>query len=97
MKIFVDIHYGFIRQPIKLALSNTLKDSIEFVNVEELSDLVIGTSEYSYVKPSVILTDDPHQFIIQDNALAICPTPTNKSEMDTLVVKVAECFRLLKC
>lgn len=97
MKIFVDIHYGFIRQPIKLALSNTLKNSIEFVVAEDLADLVIGTSEYTYTKPSVILTDDPHQFIIQDNALALCPTPTNKSEMDTLVIKVAECCRLLKC
>lgn len=96
MKIFVDIHYGFIRQPIKLALSNTLKNSIEFVVAEDLADLVIGTSEYTYTKPSVILTDDPHQFIIQDNALALCPTPTNKSEMDTLVIKVAECCRLLK-
>lgn len=97
MKIFVDIHYGFIRQPIKLALSNTLKDSIEFVGTESLADLVIGTSEYTYTKPSVILTDDPHQFILQENALAICPTPTSKAEMDTLAVKVTECIRLLEC
>lgn len=97
MKIFVDISYSFIRQPIKLALSNTLKDLITFVRHDSMADLIIGSPEYPYNKPCVILTDDPHQFIIQDNALALCPTPTNKSEMDTLVVKVAECCRLLKC
>ena len=97
MNVFVDIEYSFIRQPIKIALSNTLKDSINYVVDDTKADLIIGSPEQQYHKPCVILTDDPHQFIIQDNALAICPTPTSKDEMDTLVMKVIECIRVIKC
>lgn len=96
MNIFVDIEYSFIRQPIKLAIANSLKETVTFVGHDSMADLIIGIPEYQYHKPCILLSDDPHQFIIQDNVLAICPTPTNTSEMETLVMKVTECLRLLR-
>lgn len=90
MNIHVDIDYSFLRQPIKLALSNHLNDSITFVNSEEEASLVLGTSDKYYYKPTIILSDDPHTIISHDTCLNINPMPANKAEMDTLVLKVAD-------
>jgi len=89
MNIYVDIQYSFIREPIKLAIVNSLQDKIRFVFSEVEADLVIGTSENAYSKPCIILTDDPHVLIDKDTAIAISAFPSNADELDTLVQKVA--------
>lgn len=90
MNLHVDITYSFIREPIKLALANHLGNTITFVNSEEEASLVLGTSDKSYSKPTIILSDDPHNIILHDTCLNISPIPSNKAEMATLVLKVAE-------
>lgn len=90
MNIYVDIDHSFIRQPIKLAISNYLQDAVSFVGVEEMAELIIGIPDKQYVKPSILLSDDPHTLISHDTCLSINPVPSNKAEMDTLILKVAE-------
>jgi len=95
MNIFVDIQYSFIREPIKLALVNELGYAITFVNSEEDAGLVIGSSDTTYSKPCIILTDDPYQLIVQDNALDIAPFPSSADELTTLVKKVGRLLKVL--
>jgi len=90
MRIFTDIDHSFIRQPIQIALSNYLHDSISFVGDENTADLVIGSSDKIYTKPCILLSDNPELLHTNNTCLTINPTPTNKSEMYTLVLKVAE-------
>lgn len=95
MNIFIDVHHSFIRQPIKIAIISSLGASVSFVTSEDTADLVIGTPDTVYMKPCILLSDNPHVISDNESCLAISPTPTNKSEMATLILRVADYLRLI--
>jgi hypothetical protein len=85
IRIFVDLGFTFIRQPIKLAISDKFK--VEFVDNEQLSDIVI-TSTNPPNKPTLLLTDDICNLYEKENVFDICPIPSDVSEMETLLLKL---------
>ncbi|MCI4438004.1 MAG: hypothetical protein JHC33_14445 [Ignisphaera sp.] len=87
-RLFIDINYAFIRQPIKLAILNSGIADIDFVDKEEDADLILGSSDKIYTKPVLYLTDNADLLVSQENSVDISVIPTSTYEMTTLIHKL---------
>lgn len=89
-KLFIDIHYSFLRQPIKMALSYKLGDKITFVSSDEEADLILTTTDQHYASntPILYLTDAVETMATHITAVDISPIPTSDRDMQLLVERV---------